>query len=175
MNHTLKLVSTKAVTPLKPIHVFPATKLTEAFRFMQQGQHIGKIVISMPQPSETPTMTDSMELPVAKSIPPVSLGANGTYLVIGGLGGVGKVITTWLVERGARSVIFLSPSAGKRAVDQEFFRELRYQGCQVSAVAGNVADKADVRRAAESATSPIIGVLQLAMVLTVSCDPFAIA
>ncbi|RDA88606.1 hypothetical protein CP532_5867 [Ophiocordyceps camponoti-leonardi (nom. inval.)] len=37
------------IKPLRPVHVFSAGEAEEAFRFMQKGKHIGKIVIQMPE------------------------------------------------------------------------------------------------------------------------------
>ena len=48
------------IKPIKPLQLFEATHIEEAFRFMQKGQHIGKIVVSMPQDQkELPTSFNS--------------------------------------------------------------------------------------------------------------------
>lgn len=69
---------------------------------------------------------------------PLHLDANATYLVTGGLGGLGKPIASWLVEVGARSLVFLSPRAGTLEEDRQFFGELEDSGCTVNAFAGKV-------------------------------------
>ncbi|PHH62211.1 hypothetical protein CDD81_7338 [Ophiocordyceps australis] len=144
------------IKPL-PYRVFDCWKVLDAFRYMQKGQHIGKIVVDMSSASQLPAMDCISQRP--------RLSSQATYLVVGGLGGVSKAVATWAVENGARSFVFLSRSAGKSVEDQSFLLELEAQGCRAVAVRGSVADMADVERAVEAAPSPIAGVWQLAMVL----------
>ncbi|PHH69951.1 hypothetical protein CDD82_7419 [Ophiocordyceps australis] len=146
------------ISPIRPVEVFAASRVTDALRHMQKGLHMGKIVISIPQ--DLPAT-----IPVVKPQRRISLSATGCYLVVGGIDGLGKVITRWMVERGARNFVFLSRSAGKQDQHQLFFRELQSQGCQAIAVAGSVADMSHVQRAIDLAPAPIVGVLHMAMVL----------
>ncbi|CRG83422.1 hypothetical protein PISL3812_00773 [Talaromyces islandicus] len=90
---------------------------------------------------------------------------DAAYLITGGLGGLGRAISVWLAERGAREIVFLSPSAGIKPDDQDFFTELQSMGCIPVAVRGLAQNKEDVEQAAASAKFPIKGVLHLAMKL----------
>jgi len=110
---------------------------------------------------------DTSGLPSLPRPSPLQLKSDASYLLTGGLGGLGKVIATWLVERGARSLVFLSRSAGKTPEDQEFFCELESSGCSVTAVAGKAESMEDVEKAISQAPQRIAGVLHLAMVLRV--------
>jgi len=74
--------------------------------------------------------------------------------MVGGLGGLGKSVARWMVERGARSFCFLSRSAGMSDQDQAFFKELESQGCSVATVAGSVAEMAHVEKAIEISPTP---------------------
>ncbi|KAF5855558.1 hypothetical protein ETB97_008996 [Aspergillus alliaceus] len=127
----------------------------DAFRYMQQGVHIGKILIKMP---DDPCVLAN---PIAKSH--FSLSPNASYLLVGGLGGLGRSISTWMVERGARHLTYLSPSAGQK--HHSFIQELEEQGCHVSCVSGSVERMKDVERAASQCTRPLAGVLQMSAVL----------
>ena len=118
-----------------------------------------------PKSKEGPSPEEALQ--VAKPLQPIRLSTENTYMIIGGLGGLGQSVAVWMVERGAKSLLFMSRSAGKREADQIFFRELRARGCYVTAVAGSVANRQDVDRAIESAPSPISGVLQMSMVFKV--------
>jgi len=69
-----------------------------------------------------------------------------------------------MAERGARSIIFLSKSAGKTPGDRDFLLELETVGCRGIAVAGRVDVMDDVKRAVVQAPSSIKGVIHLAMV-----------
>lgn len=90
---------------------------------------------------------------------------NSTYLLVGGVGGLGRSIATWMVERGARSFTFLSRNAGRSEVSRALFAELESMGCTVTAVAGSVDQTEDVQKAIQVSKSTIKGVFQLAMVL----------
>lgn len=95
-----------------------------------------------------------------------------TYLLSGGVGGLGKPIAIWLAERGVKNMTFLSRSAGKSEESKKLFQEIESMGCAVTAVAGSVDDARDVERAITASKSTIKGVFQLAMVLKVS-EPYS--
>jgi acyl transferase domain-containing protein/SAM-dependent methyltransferase/NAD(P)-dependent dehydrogenase (short-subunit alcohol dehydrogenase family)/aryl carrier-like protein len=89
--------------------------------------------------------------------------SDAAYLITGGLGGLGRAISVWMAECGAREIVFLSPSAGTKPTDQDFFTELLSMGCIPVAIRGLVQNEEDVAQAAASAKFPIKGVLHLAM------------
>lgn len=149
------------INPIRPIVEFSAPHAEKAFRHMQNGQHIGKIIIKVS--GEVDQSPSFIKAPRQYTFSNVS-----TFLLVGGLGGLGKALTTWMVEHGARSFVFLSPSAGTSILDQQFFRELESQGCRTVAIAGSVAKMEDVERAIKAAPTPISGVFQMSMVLRVS-------
>ncbi|HEV2132108.1 MAG TPA: zinc-binding dehydrogenase, partial [Longimicrobiaceae bacterium] len=79
-----------ALRPL-PVKTFPMAEVIPAFRYMAQARHIGKIVLTHhPAPEIRP---------------------DATYLITGGLGGVGLSVAQWLVEQGARSLVLVGRSA----------------------------------------------------------------
>ena len=88
-----------------------------------------------------------------------------TYLITGGLDGLGKAISVWLAEKGACNLFFLSPSAGLKPSHHQLFIELESMGCRSVTVPGSVQIEADVHNAVHAAKSPIKGVLHLAMQL----------
>lgn len=147
------------VTPIRPRLTYGPGDATEAFRVLQNADHIGKVILKVPQ-------DDSMITSV-HSASTFALDPKGSYLLAGGLGGLGKSIATWMVEHGARDLIFLSRGAGLKESDQAFFEELVSMGCTVSAIAGMTQNMEDVMKAKCSARGPIKGVIQLAMVLRV--------
>ncbi len=155
----LELYKQGHVTPIRPLLTYEAEDAEEAFRCLQKGDHIGKVILSMPD--------DNSTIACVRSATGLALDPRGSYLLAGGLGGLGKSIATWMVEHGARSLIFLSRSAGLNDNDSSFFGELRSMGCVVSAVAGMTQNMEDVRKAISFTPSPIKGVIQLAMVLRV--------
>ena len=93
--------------------------------------------------------------------------SDACYLLVGGLGGLGRMISTWMVENGARNILFLSRSAKEGSDTTPFFDELRRQGCEISAFAGSVNDLADVKAAVKQATRPVAGIMQMSAVMRV--------
>lgn len=140
------------------MHVFDTAQVKEAFRYLQTGKHMGKVVIQM-----TP---DPAQLPCAPVSSKASFPFDAAYLIVGGLGGIGKSVSRWLVEHGAREIVYLSPSAEKDE-HRKFIKELEVQGCRVSCVAGTVTEPADVQRAIGKCTNRLTGVVQMALNLQV--------
>lgn len=97
---------------------------------------------------------------------------NCCYLLVGGLGGLGRMISTWMVENGARNIIFLSRSAKEGSETTPFFDGLRAQGCTVTPFAGSVTSLPDVEEAIKQATAPIAGVIQMSAVMRVRISTF---
>lgn len=148
--------------PIAPLKTFSACTISEPIRSMQKGDHIGKLVVSMPQ--------DPADLPSEVGHDELSLRGDGAYLFVGGLGGLGRSTTTWLAEKGARHLVFFSRSAGQVSDDDPLVRELQSLGCTVTRVSGDVTVYEDVVRGMKAAGKPIVGVLQASMVLKVSLN-----
>ncbi|KAK2809700.1 hypothetical protein FQN50_003545 [Emmonsiellopsis sp. PD_5] len=85
---------------------------------------------------------------------------NSAYLLAGGLGGIGQAISTWMVEKGARHLIYLSRSAGNPE-HSEFIKQLESQRCAVSVVTGSVSNLQDLEQAVHSGKFPVAGVINL--------------
>ncbi|WYZ43619.1 hypothetical protein EsH8_VII_000055 [Colletotrichum jinshuiense] len=157
MERTLTLYTEGHIRPISPMTTLPATEISEAIRFMQKGQHMGKTVVTMPE--------NHSKLVSEKPQNPIALRNGAAYLLVGGLGGLGRSITTWLTERGARHFVFLSRSAASVSDDDPFILELEAMGCMTVRVSGDVANYEDVLRAIEAAGRRIAGVLQASMVV----------
>ncbi|KAI0382924.1 KR domain-containing protein [Hypomontagnella monticulosa] len=145
------------IRPIRERAEFEAQDIELAFRHLQQGEQIGHTIILMPE--------DTMSLQAIPETSEITFDPNASYLLTGGLGGVGRSLARWMAEHGARSLVFLSRSAGKDEHDQQFFQELELMGCTSTAISGYVGDKEDVRRAVAEAPTQIKGVIHLAMVL----------
>ncbi|KEY68502.1 hypothetical protein S7711_08355 [Stachybotrys chartarum IBT 7711] len=144
----------KAISPMK---VFHATDVIDAFRYMQKGQHIGKIVVTMPE--------DKSQLQITSKPESAKFRSDVSYLLVGGLGGLGRSVANWMIQNGARYLVFLSRSAGDSEKDRSFISELEAQDCAVQTIKGTVTELADVERAVAEAVRPIAGVFLMTMVL----------
>ena len=127
---------------------------------MQPGQHIGRICLSLRESRED----RRLDVAILDRPNTLEMSDMASYLLVGGLGGLGRAVSTWMIERGARHLIYLSRNAGGTD-DEQFVHELNSMGCQVQLVRGSVTELEDVCRALEGAPYPIKGVLQMSMVL----------
>ncbi|CAG7828508.1 unnamed protein product, partial [Allacma fusca] len=86
-------MKTGAIKPLS-YHVFKHDQLENAFRFMAQGKHIGKVLVQIKLKDSMPT--------VVSAIPRTYFGTDKSWIIVGGLGGMGFELANWIVERGGR-------------------------------------------------------------------------
>ncbi|KAL3473204.1 beta-ketoacyl synthase [Aspergillus californicus] len=143
------------LSPL-PVHEFEAQHVEQPFRYMQKGTHIGKIAVTMPD--------DSSTLPLSLSPRAPSFRSDACHLIVGGLGGLGRSVSSWMSHHGGNHFIFFSRSAGDREQDN-FVLELRAQGCRVDLVSGDVSNDGDVDALMASIRTPLAGVMQASMAL----------
>ncbi|MEV6932617.1 SDR family NAD(P)-dependent oxidoreductase [Dactylosporangium sp. NPDC051485] len=107
--------------PSLPVSTFDIRRAGEAFRYMRQARHVGKIVLRMPEPV-WPT--------------------DGTVLVTGGTGTLGALVARHLVRvHGVRDLLLVSRSGMDAPGAEELAAEL---GARV--VACDLADRAAVER-----------------------------
>ncbi|GJP94927.1 polyketide synthase [Aspergillus niger] len=157
LTRTVQMLEAGHIKPIAPRTTFSAGHIEDSFRYMQKGTHMGKIVVTFPE--------GGRELPIAPIIPDLTMKANASYLLVGGMGGLGRAVATWLVEKGARHLVFFSRSAGNSEQDRRFIQELESQGCSVRAIQGSVLNEKDVARITQATEKPIKGVFQMSMVL----------
>ena len=100
---------------------WPLAETSTAMGFMRGARHIGKIVLTAP--------------PLGRD----GLRSDKTYLVTGGLGGIGCAMAVWLAEQGAGTIVL----NGRRAPDagaEETIRALRERGVTVRVELADVTD-----------------------------------
>ncbi|KAK2018650.1 KR domain-containing protein [Colletotrichum eremochloae] len=146
----------------KPLHVFPPSKLEEAMRFLQGGKNTGKVVIDF-------TCDDVVEYLPLQRQERYSFDADATYVISGGLGGLGREITRWMVSRGARHFVLLSSrGVSDRPEAVKSLKELESSGVTALAQACDVSDRSSLERVLDQAKEklpPIRGCIQSAMAL----------
>ena len=97
---------------------------------------------------------------------PFRLNSDSSYLLPGGLGGLGRSIAQWLVQHGARSLIFLSRTGAHSPDAASFVIDLKAQGVRVGIYQCDISKHAHLEETIASCTStfpPIRGVIQCAM------------
>ena len=136
-----------ALRPL-PLRLFPLAQAADAFRYMAQARHIGKVVLE-------PAAGRPLVRP------------DGTYLITGGLGGVGLATARWLAEAGARHLALL----GRRAPSPEAeaaIAAIAATGVQVRVAQADVSrpeELAQVLARLDAEQPPLRGVVHAAGIL----------
>ncbi|KAK2003339.1 beta-ketoacyl synthase domain-containing protein [Colletotrichum falcatum] len=159
---TFDLVRNKVLRPPSPLTIMPVQALKDAFRLMQSGKHRGKIVLSLEHDGDVPIMRDPKTA--------LELDPSSTYLLVGGLGGLGLSLAQMLVGSGSRNIAFISRSGATQPSAKAAMNSISASapGVQVRAYAADVADKASLAGALARCGAelpPVRGVVQMAMVL----------
>ncbi|WP_233238555.1 type I polyketide synthase [Bordetella sp. LUAb4] len=161
-----------------PYTAFDANDVVDAFRYMQQAQQIGKIVVTYrhgirhiraPRPAATRTTTTTQAATLPATPPDrLRLPSDATYLVTGGLGGFGLRTAQWLAEKGARHLVLISRRGVADAATQAAIAALQGQGVHVHAQACDVTDEHALQSLLQDvarAMPPLRGIVHAAVVI----------
>ena len=93
--------------------------------------------------------------------------ASGTYVIIGGLGGLGRFVCLWMASRGARKLAIISRSGTRSIEAQQSVDELRKVGVFIQVIQADARDRSAISAALAEIRehSPIRGTINMAMVL----------
>ncbi|MBI1390264.1 MAG: SDR family NAD(P)-dependent oxidoreductase [bacterium] len=136
-----------------PHRVYPITNARRAFRAMQQGRHVGKIVFDLS------TTHKKDETGRFSSV--------GSYLITGGWGGLGIATARWMIEHGARRFILMGRSEPNEAANMAI-QQWRDLGVEVTLERADVSDVNELRaviQRADGRNQPVRGVIHAAGVL----------
>ncbi len=132
-----------------PISIFAFDDAASAFRCMSQARHIGKIVLA--QDAEA-------------AAAPTNIRSDATYLITGGLTGLGLLTAEWLVARGARHLALI----GRRSASAEAaktLRRLEAVGAEIRTIQCDVSVEEQITsvfREVERSMAPLRGVVHAA-------------
>lgn len=133
MEQLLERFRTGELKPL-PATVWPMEQIGPAYRTMQRAAHIGKIVLNLPRWCGS----RSIDAPDA-------FRKDATYLITGGLGGIGLRLAKWLFERGARHFALI----GRNQPDMTaaaYIAKMEADGAHVHVAACDIASIEKVER-----------------------------
>ncbi|KAL8721902.1 MAG: hypothetical protein Q9225_001498 [Loekoesia sp. 1 TL-2023] len=160
LQSTIRFLKDGHITPLGPLVSIDASSAEEALRHIQQGQHMGKIVLTM-RDADGKLKIGGTPIRAADQ---VKVDGLASYLLTGGLGGIATVVARYLVENGARRLVCLSRKPRSKPEDADTIKELESMGCEVIFVKGDLANKNDIVNAVQQAPN-LKGVLHAPMLL----------
>lgn len=118
------------LSPL-PHKVFAVDDVTSAFRHMAQGKHLGKVVISLADHQQ---------------VDAVPVREQASYLITGGVGGLGLKVADWLIDQGAKSLVLSSIEDKPSKAAEEAIQSMQQKGAEITVLQGDVSNCDDVRR-----------------------------
>jgi acyl transferase domain-containing protein/NADP-dependent 3-hydroxy acid dehydrogenase YdfG len=152
-----------------PYRVFPLEQAENAFKHLQRSRHIGKVVLSLPP--QAPSATDGAVLAPAvwpREGEPICFEADASYLISGGLSGLGLATARWLVDKGARHLVLLGRSGAATLEARATLEAMAVAGAQVMVRQVDVSQEEQVDallRDARRSLPPLRGVIHSAMVM----------
>ncbi|NMO16396.1 type I polyketide synthase [Pyxidicoccus fallax] len=152
------LVEAKVFTA-PPIATLPIAQAPDAFRKMAQAQHLGKLVL----------VVDGTEVSVrVPADSRATIRGDGSYLITGGLGGLGLSVAGWLARKGAGHLVLMGRSGASTPEQQAAIAALKALGAKVTVAKADVAERAQVERVLSDIAAsgmPLRGVLHAAGLL----------
>ncbi|HZX68934.1 MAG TPA: SDR family NAD(P)-dependent oxidoreductase, partial [Candidatus Elarobacter sp.] len=130
-----------------PHRTYSAAQAQTAFRDLAAARHLGKLVLALERSGATRVVR-----------------AGGTYLITGGLSGIGSYLGGWLIERGAGRVVLLGRSAPSSETNATI-AAWREAGADVVVRQADVTRYDDVAAAVRDAGPSLRGVIHCASVL----------
>lgn len=88
-----------------------------------------------------------------------------TYLLVGGLGGLGRTLSQWMVRKGAMKLAFLSRSGADKPEAKATVEWLEQRGVDTQVYRGDVSKYSDVKECVDIIGASLGGLFQAAMVL----------
>ena len=169
LDKVLVLFAQGVLKPVQPLNVFPIDRLESAFRLISERKHIGKVVLDFAE--------DTMVQAALPSPPPTQFRSDGSYLIAGGLGAIGRILVKHLAARGAGHIVTLSRS---RLADEEraaWEAEVEELGARLHVLQCDITDEQSVQKTAEYCRQflpPVRGIFHAGMVLRVSANLLAL-
>ena len=169
LSETMRLWTEKKIKGAHPTTVLGYSQLEAGLRMLQSGKNTGKIVFA-PNKQEIVPVIPEIQIPYRFE-------PNASYVLAGGLGGLGRSIAQWMASRGARHLIFLSRTGKITLPVQDMISSLEIKGCETRIFACDVTDIAALRSVFEECRQtlpPVKGCIQCSMVLKVSDSNFPV-
>jgi NADPH:quinone reductase-like Zn-dependent oxidoreductase len=154
----MSMFKEKRLQPVFSVTTYPLEDIEDAFRLIQARKHMGKVVLDAEKASvkTLPAGQESLKLV-----------EDGTYIIAGGRGSLGKELVQFMTFRGARNIVLLS----RRGQDYDKTIMDKQAKTTVHKVKCDISDPEAVKNKIcwiKQNLPPVRGVIQAAMLLKVS-------
>ncbi|WP_158019083.1 sulfolipid-1 biosynthesis phthioceranic/hydroxyphthioceranic acid synthase [Mycobacterium basiliense] len=148
-----------ALLPMPHTTHYPLADAATAVRVMGAADHTGKLLLDIPRTGSSAVVLPPDQVPVFRT--------DGSYLITGGLGGLGLFLAEKMATAGAGRIVLSSRSAPSQKA-LETIELIRSIGSDVVVECGDIAHPATAARLVANATAtglPLRGVLHAAAVV----------
>ncbi|EMD88582.1 hypothetical protein COCC4DRAFT_154765 [Bipolaris maydis ATCC 48331] len=161
LQSTVKYLKEGSIAPLSSRAVYGAAGVEDAIKHVQEEKELSQVILQL-RDANGELKVNANTIKVSDDL--FTVDKSASYLLAGGLGGIGTVIARHLVENGARRIVCFSRNPGTRPEDIDTIRELESMGCEVVLVKGDISNKEDVFRAVKQSPN-LKGILHSPMFL----------
>lgn len=165
-----RLYGRKLIPAIKPARTYHLAALDMAVNDFSDSFVQGKTLITYEKSEK--------KLKISASLPALRFHPDATYLLVGALGGLGRCLGSWMMDRGAKHFSFMTRSGTDSKQAAILVDEMRKAGASVHVIRGDATVRADVDNVLKIIPSehPLRGVVHAAMVLRVSpsCRNFVV-
>ncbi|KAH9873394.1 hypothetical protein J1614_005792, partial [Plenodomus biglobosus] len=159
MNAVMEAMGRNSIQPIFPITVMKISEVEKALRLLQGGKTTGKLVIAHDAGEQVKATHCVTKQNTFKK--------DGTYLIFGGTGGLGRCMAKWMAENGAGHVVLISRS-GRNAKTDDLVHEMGPVGCKIDVRSCDITDASSVDTLVQACSRelpPVRGIIHATMVL----------
>ncbi|KAM7198885.1 putative polyketide synthase [Naviculisporaceae sp. PSN 640] len=162
LQQTLKTVmeafAAGALTPFSKATLYPVSDLSKALQAIHQGA-VHPIVL-VADKNDKVRATHRKDMTIFRS--------DGTHVIVGGTGGLGRSMAKYMVEHGARNIVLLSRSGGGADIIKQLQQEIQCPDARILVKKCDASIESQVQQLVSDCAKelpPICGVIHAAMVL----------
>ncbi len=152
-------LTAEGVLPMPESTHYPLAEAATAIRVMSAAEHTGKLILDIPQAGRSSVVLPPEQAPVFRK--------DGSYIITGGLGGLGLFLAEKMAAAGAGRIVLTSRSEPSQKA-LETIELVRAIGSDVIVECGDIAQADVAQRLVATATAtglPLRGVLHAAAVV----------
>jgi len=156
---TVYRLTAEGVLPMPESTHYPLAEAATAIRVMGAAEHTGKLLLDIPHAGRSSVVLPPEQAPVFRS--------DSSYIITGGLGGLGLFLAEKMASAGAGRIVLSSRSAPSQKA-LETIEMVRSIGSEVIVECGDIADAGTAQKLVNAATDtglPLRGVLHGAAVV----------
>ncbi|KAK5100974.1 hypothetical protein LTS08_004580 [Lithohypha guttulata] len=158
LQDAFRLFETGKIRIPESVLELPYSEVEKGFRLLQMGKHTGKIVL-------VPHQGDLVPVSQATYRQKDLFKPDSLYLLVGGLGGLGRTLSQWMVRKGARRLAFMSRSGESKPEAQATIAWLRARDIEAKVYPVDVTNTEQVSECIRDLGPDLAGIFHAAVVL----------